>query len=239
MRSGERDVLLFILAVSAGSADGWSYFGLGHAFVANMTGNTVLLGMAVYQKHGDLLHPFIPLVCYMAGAAIASFLTRKATPGDVWSKAVAWTLLLESLLMGCAEIGWVTIHSRMHPPNTPPPGLNLLLACVALAIGMQSGAMLQLKIPGIVTTYISGTWTNLMNGLVRFTTRERRQAPWRKLQFEERLLMQAGVLTVYFLSTVLTGWLFRHIPLAVGALSAVSVLFVAVYSVLRVHRTGQ
>jgi len=44
MRVSERDLLLLILAVSAGSADGWSYFGIGHAFVANMTGNTVLLG---------------------------------------------------------------------------------------------------------------------------------------------------------------------------------------------------
>ena len=55
MRSAERDVLLFVLAASAGSADGWSYLGLGHAFVANMTGNTVLLGIAVFQNHGDLL----------------------------------------------------------------------------------------------------------------------------------------------------------------------------------------
>lgn len=36
-----------LLATAAGSLDGWSYFGLGHAFVANMTGNTVLLGMSL------------------------------------------------------------------------------------------------------------------------------------------------------------------------------------------------
>ncbi len=70
MRSAERDVRLLILAASAGSADGWSYFGLGHAFVANMTGNTVLLGIAVFQNHGDLLHPAISLACYAAGAVI-------------------------------------------------------------------------------------------------------------------------------------------------------------------------
>lgn len=56
MRRSERDALLLMLAIAAGSADGWSYFGLGHAFVANMTGNTVLLGIAVFL-HGDLLHP--------------------------------------------------------------------------------------------------------------------------------------------------------------------------------------
>ena len=61
MASVERDVRLLMLAASAGSADGWSYFRLGHAFVANMIGNTVLLGLAVFQDHGDLLHPAIAL----------------------------------------------------------------------------------------------------------------------------------------------------------------------------------
>ena len=51
MRSVERDLRLLILAASAGSADGWS-FGFGHAFVANMTGNTVLLGLAVSKAYG-------------------------------------------------------------------------------------------------------------------------------------------------------------------------------------------
>jgi uncharacterized membrane protein YoaK (UPF0700 family) len=41
MASVGRDVRLLVLAASAGSADAWSYFGLGRAFVANMTGNTI------------------------------------------------------------------------------------------------------------------------------------------------------------------------------------------------------
>ena len=47
----------------------------------------------------------------------------------------------------------------------------------ALAMGMQSGAMVQLKIPGIVTTYITGTWTTLVSGLVRFARPEGQQEP--------------------------------------------------------------
>jgi hypothetical protein len=30
--------------------------GFGHALVANMTGNAVLLGLAVFQDPGDVLH---------------------------------------------------------------------------------------------------------------------------------------------------------------------------------------
>jgi uncharacterized membrane protein YoaK (UPF0700 family) len=99
VRSGERDLLLFVLAASAGSADSWSYLGLGHAFVANMTGNTVLLGIAVFQDHGDLLHPAMGLGCYVVGAMIGSLLAGNLHPEAVWSKAVSLTLMLESVLM--------------------------------------------------------------------------------------------------------------------------------------------
>jgi uncharacterized membrane protein YoaK (UPF0700 family) len=226
--SVERDFRLLILAASAGSADGWSYFGFGHAFVANMTGNTVLLGLAVFQDHGDVLHLVISLGCYALGAMLGSLFTGSVRPDMVWPRAISRTLLLESLLLLAAAAGWIAIH--LHASHVP--SLNVLLATVALAIGMQSGAMVQLKIPGIVTTYITGTWTSLLSGLVRFARQERQQAKGQDPGSEERLLMQAGVLSVYFLSVVLTGWFFRHLPLAVGVLPGLSVLLVAVHGLI-------
>jgi uncharacterized membrane protein YoaK (UPF0700 family) len=228
VRSTERDVLLLVLAVSAGSADGWSYFGLGHAFVANMTGNTVLLGLAVFQNHGDMLHPFISLVCYLAGTAVAALINRKVQPGSMWSSSISWTLLLEALILSGAEAAWIMIHRGMLLPE-----LNLLLGVVAFAIGMQSGAMVQLKIPGVVTTYITGTWTTLISGVTRLATQKPQGSEGQKLEFEKRLFMQAGVVAAYFLAAVLAGWLFRYSPSSVGAVSAASVLFAALYSAFR------
>jgi uncharacterized membrane protein YoaK (UPF0700 family) len=230
VRSSERDVLLFFLAAASGSSDGWSYLGLGHAFVANMTGNTVLSGIAVFQKDKELLPPLIALICYALGAASAAFFTRKVHAGVTWARPITLTLLLEALIMAAAEAAWIaiTLHSLALP-------LHVLLGCVAFAIGLQSGAMLQLKIPGIVTTYITGTWTTLMSGLVRFAREKSHETPRQKLQFEERLFMQAGVIAVYFLAAVLTGWLFLHSPLVVGAVSAGSVLIVALYAAVRAH----
>jgi uncharacterized membrane protein YoaK (UPF0700 family) len=228
VRSVERDFRLLILAASAGSADGWSYFGFGHAFVANMTGNTVLLGLAVFQDHGHVLPLVISLGFYALGAMLGSVLTGSVRPDTVWSRAISRTLLLEAVLLLAAEAGWISFHLRAgHTPS-----LKLLLATVALAIGMQSGAMVQLKIPGIVTTYITGTWTSLLSGLVGLARSDRQQAKGQDPGFEERLLMQAGVLCVYFLSVVLTGWFFRRLPLAVGILPGLSVLLVAVHGLI-------
>jgi uncharacterized membrane protein YoaK (UPF0700 family) len=224
MASVERDVRLLMLAASAGSADAWSYFGLGHAFVANMTGNTVILGLAVFQDHGDMLHPAIALGCYAAGAMLGSLFTGGVRPGTVWARAISWTLMLEALLLLAAEAGWIAIHLHINHS----PSLEILLGTLALAIGMQSGAMVQLKIPGIVTTYITGTWTTMLSGLVRLGRDEQQQTQ----ETEKRLAMQAAVLTAYFLSAVLAGWLFRHLPLAVGVLPELSVLLVAVHGLI-------
>jgi uncharacterized membrane protein YoaK (UPF0700 family) len=221
------DVLLLVLAAAAGSADGWSYFGLGHAFVANMTGNTVLLGIAVFL-HGDLLHPGISLVCYAAGTALAALMTRKVREGSVWPRAVCNTLALESAVLIAAAIGWALAGRSTENPGSTP-ALNALLGCVALAIGMQSGAMLQLKVPGVVTTYITGTWTRLMRGLMRFVTRGQRKPSGQKIEYEDRMMMQGGILCAYLLSAMATGLLFRYDRLAVGAFPALAVLVVAIY----------
>ena len=134
--------------------------------------------------------------------------------------------MIEALLLLSADAGWVAIQRHAdHSPN-----LILLLAIVAVAIGIQSGTMVQLKIPGIVTTYITGTWTTMLNGLVHLV--KHGQPPAQKLEFEHRLMLQAAVLSAYFLSAVLTGWLFGHLPVAAGAVPALCLLLVAVYGIL-------
>ena len=44
---GRRDSLVLLLAWAAGSVDAIGFLGLGHVFTANMTGNTVLLGLSL------------------------------------------------------------------------------------------------------------------------------------------------------------------------------------------------
>jgi uncharacterized membrane protein YoaK (UPF0700 family) len=217
-----------MLAACAGSADAWAYLGLGHAFVANMTGNTVLLGMSVFSVHGDALHPLTSVICYVLGVITGSLFARKAQPeqeGRAWPVQISGTLLLEAVLLLCSAAAWFLSHpsGSFHPDHT------ILLGIVAFAIGMQSAAMVQLKIPGIVTTYITGTWTTLMTGL----TRLEKQPPAEKQKLESRLGMQVAVLAVYFLSAVLAGWLFRYIPAAVGAVPTLSVLLVAIYGLIK------
>lgn len=227
MKTVERDGLVVLLAIASGSADGWSYFGLGHAFVANMTGNTVLLGMSVFHPTGDATHQLTALCGYVAGVVAGTLIARRVPEGALWAKSVSWTLFLEAVLLLASAVAWI---ATTHHPG--PRVVIALLACVATAVGLQSAAMFQLRVPGVVTTYITGTWTTLANGLTRLAGREPRILR-SKTAFEERFALQVAVLAFYFLSAVLTGWAFRSLSGIVGCISAVSVLLAAGYGALR------
>jgi len=45
-----RELMLLALTWGAGTIDAISYLGLGHVFTAMMTGNTVLLGLALAER---------------------------------------------------------------------------------------------------------------------------------------------------------------------------------------------
>jgi uncharacterized membrane protein YoaK (UPF0700 family) len=172
----------------------------------------------------------ISLAFYAIGVIAGALLTRRVKPDGLWSRAVSWTLLVEAMLITACAFAWAILRS------TTAQGMlerNVLLGWIAAAIGIQSGAMLRLKIPGIVTTYITGTWTNLMSGVARLAGGEGPATAGGKKRFEERLLLQAGVLACYLLSAVVAGWLLGHLPQAAGGLTAASVSFAAIYGLIR------
>lgn len=192
-----------------------------------MTGNTVLLGIAVFHPTGDAVHQLIALIGYVAGTAAGAWLNRRLPTGVVWAQSVSWTLLLEALLLIGAEAGWVAGGHRSGEAYG-----GALLACVAVAIGLQSGSMVQLGIPGVVTTYITGTWTTLTSGLTLLVSRQPRVVRSKKT-FEERFELQARILGAYLASAVLTGWAFHYAPAVVGGFSAAAVLSAGVYGLAR------
>ena len=64
-------ILLLLLTCAAGAVDAISYLGLGHVFTAMMTGNTVLLGLAVGQGHlGAAVRSVVALIGFSLGVIV-------------------------------------------------------------------------------------------------------------------------------------------------------------------------
>jgi uncharacterized membrane protein YoaK (UPF0700 family) len=144
-----------LTAVSA-SLDALSYLGLGHVFPANMTGNTVLLGVSAAT--GD------PAAAFRSATALATFLLGAAVVGlgvPLRASSAAWRTVLaaETALIG-AWCGWWLALGETAPDG---PARYGLVGLAGAAMGTQSSLVRSLGVP-VTTTYITGTWTALSAG---------------------------------------------------------------------------
>src|SRR5262245_49448385 len=165
-----RSYLLLLLACVAGAVDAISYLGLGRVFTANMTGNTVLLGLAIGQEHTQAaIRSGLALAGFLTGVAFGAWSASGGRHDGVWASAVTASLALETILLVVFAVVWYLAGD----PDTTAVATACLIVLSALAMGLQSAVARRLNIPGIATTYITGTLTSLIAGLVA----ELRRAP--------------------------------------------------------------
>jgi uncharacterized membrane protein YoaK (UPF0700 family) len=146
-------VLLSLFTLAAGYSDAVAFFGLG-VFTANMTGNTVLLAGALaahFVPHFpgilSLQLPLISIVCFAVGAALAAAVLRGETGRPpVRTRAVAGFAAV--LLIAAAFV-----FSRSAGAGFTP----LCVALLSSVMGIQSVVALRAGVPGISTTYVTGT----------------------------------------------------------------------------------
>lgn len=147
---------LLTLALAGGMLDAASYLGLGRVFTANMTGNTVLLAVALVRgSGGDATRAAVALGGFAVGVALGVAALKPSE--QAWPRLATGTLLLESLALGLALAGWVVARESLRFE---------LIALSALAMGLQSAVVRGSHVGGVNTTYVTGTLTNAIARLV-------------------------------------------------------------------------
>jgi uncharacterized membrane protein YoaK (UPF0700 family) len=191
---------LLVLAVAAASTDAISYLGLDEVFPANMTGNTVLLGIGISTEgYGHAARSAVALGGFVLGAAVAG--ASSAQHG--WTRAVRASLLAEFGSLAAAGIWWLTLSGDARG------GARFgLIALVSLAMGLQSGAIGRTAL-GVSTTYITGTWTAVSGWVARRVRRLPEDATEQAADQPRRV--QAVVLGCYFGSALLSGFLYHQV----------------------------
>jgi uncharacterized membrane protein YoaK (UPF0700 family) len=156
-----RDLLLVALAVCSGAVDAISYLALGKVFSAFMTGNIVFLGLALTRAGGpNLLHVCVALATFALGVAAAVKIVKPTKGTALWPRRVSVALGLSALAWAGFLAGWIATSGR---PSSAVG--HVLIGLSALAMGVQSGAVLSLAIPGVFTTAATATVVDLASDL--------------------------------------------------------------------------
>ncbi len=155
MKISSTVVALVLLTVATGFIDAASYLGLGHVFVANMTGNVVFFGFAADPASG--------LSALMAAVAFAGFLCGAfvgGIAGRVWSgRTRLWPPIAfgvqGAILVVAATAAWYS------PPADHGNARAWLIAGLAIAFGLQNATVRKIAAPDLTTTVLTMTVTGL------------------------------------------------------------------------------
>ncbi len=146
--------VVLLLGASAGYLDAIGYLTLG-LFTANMTGNTVLLGIAIGQGHWPaMIRVLLAVAAFVGGAAAGALLLRgRRGIGSVFG--------FEAACVVAALAAWLQLR-QPHPGSIiPDPTAFPLIALLSAAMGAQSAAVRRAGEQRISTTYVTGTLTSL------------------------------------------------------------------------------
>jgi len=131
---------------------------MGGVFAANMTGNTVLAGIAAAQRHyPDAWDHLTPLLAFFLGAMLSRLLLRL-------SHKPSACLLVEAVLL--AVVGFL------------PPGPEVAVLILAMAMGVQASAVTHFSGNAISTVVVTSTLARTADAMLdRLWPGEKKQLP--------------------------------------------------------------
>jgi uncharacterized membrane protein YoaK (UPF0700 family) len=217
------DVLVALLAFTAGSVDALSYLGLGRIFTANQTGNLILLGLALGQRHAlDATRSAVSLLGFLLGVVLANLLGVPATLPARWPAAAARALALEGAILLI-----VSVWGGFLQPSAQGAAILPYALIMAGAMGLQTVVVRALGAPGVTGTAITNTLTLLMEAIgARFfgTLWLSERAAGRPPSRRPRLL--ATVIGMYAIAAVITSVVEPRWLLAAAAIPSATVALV-------------
>jgi uncharacterized membrane protein YoaK (UPF0700 family) len=154
-RHGPLPPLLVSMTLVTGLVDAFSYLVLGHVFVANMTGNIVLLGFALAGAPGfSIAASATALAAFFAGALIG---------GRIGSRHSAHRARLHSSA-GAIQALFLAASVILAALSGSPVAAGYryaLIVALATAMGIQNAAARKIAVPDLTTTVLTLTITGI------------------------------------------------------------------------------
>jgi len=147
--------LMLVLTFTTGINDAVGYLGLDKVFTGNMTGNVVVLGMALVGGTSlPILGPALALLGFLAGAATGGRVLK--TEREPWS-------LRATVLFGLVAAVMLTLAIVLFVAgDRPSRTLEVLTTTLAaVAMGTQAAAARHVAVKDITTVVVTSTLTGL------------------------------------------------------------------------------
>ena len=155
--------LMLALTFSTGLVDAIGYLGLDRVFTGNMTGNVVVLGMAVTGGgHLPVIGPLLALLGFIAGAALAGWGLRETEPG--WPPRTTAFLILAALLVLTPGVALVCIDGYVTAPTK-----IVFTTILGSAMGLQEVTARHVAVRDVTTVVVTSTITAFAANLIRGT----------------------------------------------------------------------
>jgi uncharacterized membrane protein YoaK (UPF0700 family) len=153
-KHGPLPPLLVSMTLVTGLVDAFSYLVLGHVFVANMTGNVVLLGFALAGAPGfSISASALAIVNFVLGALLGGHISRRVqNRGRLLSAATS----MQSVLLAAS----VVLAALSSDPVTSGYRYTLIVL-LAFGMGIQNAAVRELAVPDLTTTVLTMTITGI------------------------------------------------------------------------------
>jgi uncharacterized membrane protein YoaK (UPF0700 family) len=154
-RHGPLPFMLLVLTTVTGLIDAVSYLGLGHVFVANMTGNVVFMGFAAGGSP-DFSIPasLVALGSFLAGALGGGCLATRVAGHR--GRLIAHAIRIEIAVVAAGLAVSLTLSA-----GSPTLSRYLMIALLGVAMGLQNATARRLAVPDLTTTVLTLTLTGL------------------------------------------------------------------------------
>lgn len=147
--------LMLLLTFTTGVNDAVGYLALDKVFTGNMTGNVVILGMALAGGPDlPLVGPALALAGFMIGAAAGGRLLKRAERG--WSGRT--TVLLGAVAFLMLALAGVLLVAGNAPSQ---PVAVTVTTAAALAMGAQAATARHIAVKDVTTVVVTSTITGL------------------------------------------------------------------------------
>ncbi|MFB0836067.1 DUF1275 family protein [Arthrobacter halodurans] len=146
---------MLALTFSTGIVDAIGFLALDRVFTGNMTGNVVILGMAMTGATDlPVVGPLVALLMFFLGAMLAGRRLRGSPDG--WSPATTVIFATVAICLALEGLAFLVFGATVFPYKT-----EAAAAVLGFVMGAQAAAARKVKVADVTTVVVTSTLTAL------------------------------------------------------------------------------